>query len=39
MKKKRDLEYIGLNPEEAVEKFVKDIIQKYKERDAKEKKK
>ena len=36
---KRDLEYIGLNPEEAVEKFVKDIIQKYKERDAKEKKK
>ena len=36
---KRDLEYIGLNQEEAVEKFVKDIIQKYKERDAKEKKK
>ena len=36
---KRDLEYIGLKEEEAVEKFVKDIIQKYKERDTKEKKK
>ena len=36
---KRDLEYIGLSNAEAVEKFVEDIIQKYKERDMKEKKK
>jgi len=36
---KRDLEYIGLSYAEAVEKFVEDIIQKYKERDMKEKKK
>ena len=36
---KRDLEYIGLNQEQAVEKFIEDIIQKYKEKDAKEKKK
>ena len=36
---KRDLEYIGLNQEQAVEKFIEDIIQKYKERDMKEKKK
>ena len=36
---KRDLEYIGLSQEEAVEKFIEDIIQKYKEKDLKEKKK
>ena len=36
---KRDLEYIGLDQEQAVEKFIEDIIQKYKERDMKEKKK
>jgi hypothetical protein len=36
---KRDLEYVGLNQEQAVEKFVEDIIQKYKERDTIEKKK
>ena len=36
---KRDLEYIGLNQEQAVEKFIEDIIQKYKEREVKEKKK
>ena len=36
---KRDLEYIGLNQEQAVEKFIEDIIQKYKERDTIEKKK
>ena len=36
---KRDLEYIGLNQEQAVEKFIEDIIEKYKERDMKEKKK
>ena len=36
---KRDLEYIGLNQEEAVDKFLTDIIQKYKEKDMKEKKK
>ena len=36
---KRDLDYIGLSNAEAVEKFVEEIIQKYKERDMKEKKK
>ena len=36
---KRDLEYIGLNHAEAVNKFVEDIILKYKEKDMKEKKK
>ena len=36
---KNDLEYIGLNQEQAVEKFVEDIIKKFKERDAKEGKK
>ena len=36
---KRDLSYIGLNQEQAVEKFIEDIIQKYKERDTKEKEK
>jgi len=36
---KRDLAYIGLNQEQAVEKFIEDIIQKYKERDLKDKKK
>ena len=36
---KRDLEYVGLNQEQAVAKFVEDIIQKYKERDTIEKKK
>ena len=36
---KRDLEYIGLNQEQAVEKFIEDIIQKFKEKDIKEKKK
>ena len=36
---KRDLEYVVLNQEQAVEKFVEDIIQKYKERDTIEKKK
>ena len=33
---KRDLEYIGLNQEQAVEKFIEDIIQKFKEKDMKE---
>jgi hypothetical protein len=33
---KRDLEYIGLNQEQAVEKFIGDIIQKFKEKDMKE---
>ena len=36
---KRDLEYIGLNRAEAVDKFIQEIIAKYKERDMKEKKK
>ena len=36
---KRDLDYIGLSNAEAVEKFVEEIIQKYKEKDMKEKKK
>ena len=35
----RDLEFIGLNQEQAVEKFIEDIIQKFKEKDIKEKKK
>ena len=30
---KRDLEYIGLSQQEAVEKFLEEIIQKFKERD------
>ena len=33
---KRDLEYEGLNSEKALEKFVEDIIQKFRERDLKE---
>ena len=36
---KRDLEYEGLEPERAVEKFVEDISQKFRERDAKEREK
>jgi hypothetical protein len=36
---KRDLEFVGLNQEQAVEKFIEDIIQKFKEKDIKEKKK
>ena len=35
---KNDLEYIGLNQEQAVEKFVEEIIKKFKERDTKESK-
>ena len=34
---KRDLEYIGLKTEQAVEKFVKDIIDKFRERERLEK--
>ncbi len=34
---KRDLEYIGLNTEQAVEKFVKDIVDKFRERERLEK--
>jgi hypothetical protein len=33
------LEFVGLNQEQAVEKFIEDIIQKFKEKDIKEKKK
>ena len=34
---KNDLEYIGLNPEQAVEKFVEDVVKKFKEKDGKKK--
>ena len=36
---KNDLEYIGLNPEQAVEKFINDVLTKFKEKDMKESKK
>ena len=36
---KRDLEFIGLNQEDAVEKFINEVIQAFKEKDSKEKKK
>ena len=34
---KNDLEYIGLNPEQAVEKFVEDVVKKFKEKEGKKK--
>ena len=36
---KNDLDYIGLNHEQAVEKFLHDVLTKYKEKDLKEIKK
>ena len=36
---KRDLEFIGLNQQDAVEKFINEVIQAFKEKDSKEKKK
>ena len=36
---KNDLDYIGLNSEQAVEKFLHDVLAKYKEKDLKETKK
>ena len=36
---KNDLSYIGLKPEEAVEKFIIDIIAKFREKDIKDSKK
>ena len=36
---KRDLEFIGLNQEDAVEKFINEVIQAFKEKDSKQKKK
>ena len=36
---KNDLDYVGLNNEQAVEKFIEDVLAKFKERDMKESKK
>jgi hypothetical protein len=36
---KKDLEFEGLNNEQAVEKFVEEIIQRFREKDSKEREK